>query len=214
MVVNYVVRAQVVDLATDAPKSTDVFLVDSNVWFWTAYARIGLAPRQPQPYQTRDYPRYLRHALGNSAQLHWCGLALSELAHQIEKVEHEIWNSAQQAAGAPICKPKEFRHNLPTERRHVVGEVATAWQAVEALATALPSPVVVDAASTTQALAEFNTVALDGYDLFFVQAARASGVGQIVSDDGDFCGVAGITLFTSNRAVLRAAQAQGKLSVR
>ena len=214
MAVNYTVLAQVVDLRMDKPRSGEFFLVDTNVWFWTTYGRVGLASKPPRPYQTREYPRYLRRALASGARLHWCGLGLSELAHQIERTEYNVWNDTQVSAGGMSINPKEFRHNLPAERANVVQEIETAWQAVEAIGSILPAPLVVDAASTTQALAEFKTTALDGYDLFFLQAARASNVTQIISDDGDFCGVAGITLFTSNKTVLTAAQAQGKLLAR
>jgi hypothetical protein len=43
---------------------------------------------------------------------------------------------------------------------------------------------------------------------------RAAGVAQILSDDGDFCGVAGVELFTANPHVLAAARAQGRLAAR
>jgi hypothetical protein len=214
MPLNYVVRAQVVDLRRDNPKAEDSFLVDSNVWFWTTYPRASLGATPPKFYQTRDYPNYLQKALATSAKLHWCGLALSELAHRIEKVEHEIWNATEQAAGRPTCAPKEFRHNFAAERARITREIETTWKAVESLGSVLPAALLIDAAGTTQALNEFKAVALDGYDLFLLQAARASGVTQIISDDGDFCCVAGITLFTSNYPVVCAARAQGKLLVR
>lgn len=214
MPLNYVVQAQVVDLRIDTPKPGESFLVDSNVWFWTTYPRATLGSRPPRAYQLRDYPTYLRNALSVGANLHWCGLALSELSHRIEKVEHEIWNATEQAAARPGCLPKEFRHNLPAERVRVAQEIEIAWKAVESLGSILPAPVLIDAANTTQALAELRTSPLDGYDIFFLQATRTCGVMQIISDDGDLCCVTALTLFTSNNSVLGAAQAQGKLLVR
>ncbi len=41
-----------------------------------------------------------------------------------------------------------------------------------------------------------------------------SGVTQVLTDDGDFCTVPGITLFTANRGVVEAARVQGKLVIR
>jgi len=38
MAVQYAVQAEVVDIRTDRPRATDIFLVDTNVWFWTTYA--------------------------------------------------------------------------------------------------------------------------------------------------------------------------------
>lgn len=34
MEINYDVRARVIDLKADTPKVEDMFLVDTNVWFW------------------------------------------------------------------------------------------------------------------------------------------------------------------------------------
>ncbi len=37
---------------------------------------------------------------------------------------------------------------------------------------------------------------------------------KVLSDDGDFCTVAGITLFTANRSVIQEAASQGRLAAR
>src|SRR5262249_21440114 len=74
---------------------------------------------------------------------------------------------------------KEFRHNFPAERARIAREIETAWKSVESLGSVLAAPVLIDAASTTQALNEFKAAALDGYELFLLQAARDSGITQI-----------------------------------
>jgi predicted nucleic acid-binding protein len=211
MPINYVVQAQLVDLRTDTPKPADRFYVDTNVWFWTVYARLGLSPNPPKPYQSHDYPAYLKAVLTAGADVRWSGLSLSELAYRIEKTEFDIY--AQTAPGPPP-KQKEFRHNLPAERQRVMQEVETAWQAVEAMGKHLDRPVTIDATTTANALQELKAHALDGYDVFSLHTALASGVTSILTDDGDFCVVPQITLFTANRNVLSAAQAQGKRIVR
>jgi hypothetical protein len=139
---------------------------------------------------------------------------LDQRAHQYEKAKDEILNDAEQTAGQQTCKPKEFRHNYPVERARVVGEVEVAWKAAQTIGSALPTPVIIDATNTAAALGEFRTLALDGYDLFLLQTARAAGVTQMISDDGDFCGVPGIVLFTSNSSVIGAARSQRKLVAR
>lgn len=124
----YVVQSQGVDLQADAPRAGDAFFVDTNVWLWTCY--LNLCARA-------------------GAALHWCGLGLSELAHNIERTEYEIWKGA----GHGNENTKEFRHNYPAERNAVVQEIENAWQGVEALGTVLPAPLVVDHAATANALA-------------------------------------------------------------
>lgn len=211
MAVNYVVQAQVVDLRTDKPKTADRFFVDTNVWFWTVYARLGLSPSSPDPNRVAAYPRYLKAALQVGSGLFWSGLSFSELAHRIEQTELEIFAQTSQQ---PSPKLKEFRHNFLAERKRVMQEVEAAWQAVEAMGNHLDRPVTIDATTTANALQELKARALDGYDVFSLHTALASRVNSILSDDGDFCVVPQITLFTTNRSVLTAAQAQGKLIVR
>ncbi|MFA7343385.1 MAG: hypothetical protein WC003_03680 [Terrimicrobiaceae bacterium] len=211
MPTNFAVQAQVVDLRADTPKQTDVFLVDTNVWFWACYGKAGLSLPSHLRQKLTDYPGYLSRCARNGLALHWCGLSFPELAHQIEKTEHDIFC---RTTPAPVPKPKEFRHNFSVERQRVVQEIQTAWHAVESMGRPLPHDLVIDSGTVTTALRHLSQMALDGYDLFAVQAINASGVTQVISDDGDFCLVPNIVLFTANRNVLQAAQAQGKLLVR
>jgi hypothetical protein len=208
MPVNFTVKAAVVDVRQDTPKAGDRFYVDTNAWFWTVYSRTQIAPDPPRQYQTDSYPAYLKKVLNMGAKLHWCGLSLSELARQIERVERKIYCRAK----AVVLDDKEFRHNLPSERVRVVQEIDDAWKAVESLAGAdgcvnFPE---LNTAFMTAALDDFKQLPMDAYDLFSVRAIRAANITQVISDDGDFCTVPGITLFTANPSAISAAQAQKK----
>jgi hypothetical protein len=59
-------------------------------------------------------------------------------------------------------------------------------------------------------LQDFGQLPVDGNDLFAIRALNVAGITQVISDDGDFCCVPGITLFTANPNVISAACAQGK----
>lgn len=48
---------------------------------------------------------------------------MSELAHLIEKIELEIFSKA---SGFDKNKKKEFRHNYPIDRTHIVTEIQAA----------------------------------------------------------------------------------------
>lgn len=204
---SYVVQADVVDIRVDKPKSTDALLVDTQVWLWMTYAHASAGANPPWPNQLTDYPGYLKKALAIRPKLFRCGLSLAELAHRVEKTEHEIFEKAK----SPI-KPKEFRHNQPTERANVVAQVQSAWSVVKAMS--LPLDVAVDDLTTDAALTRFQTQPLDGYDLFILEAMNKAGIVQILSDDRDFCTVSGIQLFTANANVVAAARAQNKLVTR
>ncbi|MGB5157465.1 PIN domain-containing protein [Desulfobacterium sp. N47] len=200
MAINYTVKADVVDITTDNPKADDVFLVDTNVWYWLTYPNATSFI----PSQLSEYPGYLNKALGAQSRIHHSGLSLAELAHLIEKTEREIY---EKTVGQ--IKPKEYRHNLTGERSRVYSEIQAAWLQVAALAE--PLAITIDALATTDALNRFQSEKVDGYDLFFLESMKKHGVVQVITDDGDFATVPGIQVFTANRNVINAARGQKKL---
>jgi hypothetical protein len=202
--VNYAVQAQVIDIRNDAPKPNDSFLIDTNIWFWIAYPKGG----GYVPPRTRQYANFVSKSMRARAKLHYCPLSLAELAHSIEKAERAIYNNLNRTA----IDAKEFRHNYPPERAAVVREVDQAWRQVKLMAS--PLFATVDAAAADSALVTFQSHALDGYDLFILQAAATGKIAQVLTDDGDYCTIPGILLFTANSNVIQTASAQGKVVVR
>ncbi len=129
----YTARAQVVDIRTDTPRSTDALLVDTNVWYWLAYPGAGAMPGSATPGQMRLYSDYLRQGLAVGAIAYRTGLCLAELAHLIEQNERDAYASA-----VASVTTKEYRHNLPSERARVVIEVQNAWARVKLMSQPLP----------------------------------------------------------------------------
>jgi hypothetical protein len=201
MAVQYAVKAEVVNIQFDTPQKDDIFLVDTNVWYWLTYTQ---ASTSPPPYQINDYPAYLTKIISAQGLLLYCGLSLAELAHNIEKAEREIFSTT--------LKPKEYRHNEPTERANVVAEVIAAWGQVTSIAVS--TDVTIDETTTNASLTRFQTQLLDGYDLLILEAMDKAGVVQVITDDGDYVTVPGIKVFTANRNVITAARNQGKLITR
>lgn len=203
MAINYTIRADVVDITADAPNAADVFLVDTNVWYWMTYSNATSFV----PSQLSDYPGYINRALGGNSKIHHTGLSLAELSHLIEKTEREIY---ERTVG--VIKAKEYRHNLSSERSRVASEIKSAWGQVTSLAD--PLSVSIDAPTTDAALSRAQTEKVDGYDLFILESMKNHGVVQVITDDGDFATVPGIQVFTANRNVLLSARNQGMLRVR
>ncbi|MDF5739816.1 MULTISPECIES: hypothetical protein [unclassified Nostoc] len=201
MPVNYTVQAEVVDIRSDAPKNDDIFLVDTNAWYWYTYTNASISSR---PYQTTEYPSYIAKAISANSLLLYCGLSLAELAHNIEQTEREIFSST--------LKSKEYRHNFPVERAKVVAEVQTAWSQV--ISSAVCTDVLVSQETSNAALNRFQTQLLDGYDLLILEAMDKGGVTKIITDDGDYVTVPGIKVFTANSGAIAAAKSKGKLLVR
>lgn len=200
------VRASIVDITTDHVEASDRFLVDTNVWYWQTYTKASQATAGPQPYQTTVYPQYLRSALDAGATLHRCGLALGELAHVIERTEKDLY---EQSHGPIELKP--FRH-APTQRKQVVKEIRSAWIQVENMTSCCDA--IVNDALIKKTIECLSACQVDGYDALVVESALASGLGQVLTDDGDFCSVPGITVFTANRTVIREARKAGRLQAR
>lgn len=204
MAINYVIQAEVIDIQRDSPQNTDVFLIDSNVWYWMTYSNAG---QSAIPYQLSVYPAYVNQALSSGAHLFWSGLSLAELSHLIERTERQIY----ERINGPI-PTKEYRHNLAAEHKRIVSEIQASWGLVKSLAS--PLPLSIDEAATNAVFSRLQTQHVDGYDLFILETMSRHGVIQIITDDGDFSTIPGIQVFTSNRQVLNLARIQGKEIIR
>lgn len=199
------VRANVVDIRNDTPGAQDNFLVDTNVWYWMHYPP---ASQHAQQYQATDYPNYMKSALGCDSTLFCSPLSFSELAHNIESAEREIYALK---AGRNI-RAKEFRHDYPNQQRRVTLLIQGVWSDVLGMSQVMP--ITLDGPFVAGATSKFNAVELDGYDLFMAENALAAGVTGVITDDADYCTFPGLTVFTANANAIRAAAAARRLVVR
>jgi len=188
MAINYTIQAQVVDITMDSPMAEDVFLIDTNVWYWMTYTRASQSVRPPAQYQSTNYPSYTNAALAVGAKIFQSGLTLAELTHLIERAEFEIFAMANPGVFPnPKNFNKDFRHSYHAEHAQVVAEIQAAWSQVISLAD--PLTLTIDALTTAAALSRFQTEKVDGYDLFILEAMKHHGVVQLITDDGDFATV-------------------------
>lgn len=201
------IQCQVVDIRSVEPRPEDSFLVDTNAWFWLTYSRATTSClSQPRPGQREQYARFIKKALEKGSTIGRCDLALSELAHQIENSEMQIYKH-HELNGADLSR-KEYRHNV-AQRAKVVSEVSSVWSQVKKMSERLG--ITIDDETTKRALETFQNCPLDGYDLFFLQAMKEKQVSGILTDDGDFACVPGLRVYTCNAGVLKAATECGKL---
>lgn len=201
------VRAKVVDIRADTPINTDRFLVDTNAWYWLFYLRASQASNAPQPYQLSDYPDYLKKAINVSA-LHCCALIFTELAHLIEKAEREIYAKKSNRD----IYTKEFRHDYPNQRGSIVELINDTWESVINMSTLVDMKLDMPFIQSTLSL--FPSVCLDGYDLFMAEMMFQTGITQVITDDGDYATVPGLTIFTSNPKIISEAKQRKKLITR
>jgi len=207
MTIAYDIKADIVDIRFDKPKHTDTFFVDTNVWYWLTYSQASVTAKSSQ---VRSYPNYFKKIRSVSSRLFCCNLSLAELAHIIEDTEYEIFCDAHKKNPANYSK-KEFRHNCAAERHDVTQEIESAWMQVRQFSASIP--LTIDDAAVTTFITDLKANKLDGYDLFYLDVLRKNKF-QILTDDGDFATVPGISVFTANLAVIDAARGCGKLMMR
>ena len=222
------VQADVVNIDSDTPQPSDIFLVDTNVWLWQTYSRYSVpnlessdfarfadldrqrARSEAQRVQKKlsKYLPYIKKALNAGATIVYSGLMLSELAHVIETTEFKIYKNSNNLGSLTL---KEYRNTLPREREEVVAEVQSVWSQVEGLA--ISADLMVNEKVTQFALARFETQSLDGYDLFIIEAISQAGTGQvrIITDDQDYATVSNIQVFTANGNAISEARRLNKL---
>ena len=166
------------------------YFVDTNVWYWITYvaSKSFLAVR-PQEYQLDHYPSFIEMALNSGSTLYYSPLTLVELASLIERSEWEIFKQFNSAGN---CNLKSFRRD-DAQRRGVIAELKTAWDAVTGMARPLPYIESGEMASNIMGILE--SALLDGYDAIYVWIMRECGVLNVISDDKDFKGVKGLNLY-------------------
>ncbi len=199
------ILASVIDITKDAPKRSDRFMVDSQVWIWLAYARSSPVTPSPIP----RYLAYVKQARRLPCHVCFCGPNWAEVAHHVEKTELEIHQSCNPH---PKYNLKQFRHELPAERAKVVAQLHAAWTTIKVLCSV--APILLDSQTLEALQTRFGSQPLDGYDLMILETMAANGITQIVTDDRDYASASGIQVFTANIAVIQEANRQGKLVVR
>lgn len=199
-----IIQADIIDIKTDTPQQSDIFFVDTNIWFWQTYPNAAFTAKR---YQITDYPNYINKTRQNGATLTYSGLTLAELAHIIEKTEYYIY---VQSNG--YLDFKKYRHDYPTERANVVAEVQFTWRRIKKIA--IPIDLTVNDATTDAAIKRFSTQAVDGYDLLLLETISKAGQFQVITDDIDYSVVPDIQVFTSNNRLIQEAATQNKLVVR
>lgn len=197
-----IIRADVIDITHDSPTDRDLLLVDTNVWIWLTYPPATLLQKS-QSQQANDYPRYVNAAVSANATLAHTGLAFTEVASVIERLEHQAY-----AKTHTNVSKKDFRH-MPLERRRVARLIIASWRQMGQFSAPLDVPMA--QSDIRSAIARVLTWSIDGNDALFLLAATREGIRDIVSDDSDFAAIPGIRLFTANPAVIATASAQGRL---
>ena len=193
------VRADVVDISDDMPRSSDVFLVDTCAWreYTRPYSR----------YRKHAYPNYLDRVSTCGSRILRCELSLSELTHTIRNFH---LRKERQKSGKDTLQLKDFLLEIDGNYRHKINdEIRGAWDQVCELSES--ASVTIDTSYGKEALKLITRYCFDGYDSFIIQISQNQSATGIITNDKDFAVVEGICVFTANKTVLNEARACGKL---
>jgi predicted nucleic acid-binding protein len=202
--INYDIKAKVVDIKKYNPNPNDTFFIDSNVLIWIFSSKHSRGGDKHGLYQTKEYASFFHKALKARSKLYVCGLSFSEMSHFIEDMEFKHFSNLN-----PQVTRKEYRHNYLSERNNVIEEINAAWNGVSQVSEILELNV--DKSSVDNSISLISSSMLDGYDVFLVSATKTNGIINILTDDGDFSSLEGVKLFTANNGVIKAAMEQWKL---
>jgi len=193
-------------------------LVDTNILYFLHYDRftnLDALGEGPRPYQTTEYPRYIKRLRYENKELWVHRTGLIELARIVERAELQILYAVKtpDVAGIPPdLNVKAIRRTYRAEYLLCQERVLTYLAAVRK-AYRLIAMVGNDAVSYWPAwdVAWPRTVA-DPEDVGQLVDAVATGLSQVLSDDADWVSLDGITLYTANAVAIRAAQLAGRLT--
>ncbi|MGO4503258.1 MULTISPECIES: hypothetical protein [unclassified Dyella] len=127
------------------------------------------------------------------------------MSHIIEKEEVGFSN----ANSGRRISVKDSRYDIRL-RRKVLVEIVTTWRGVESASQASPG-LNITAGTPTVMLRDIGQYKLDGYDLFLLQEARATGTLAVLTHDFDYLSVPDLCVFTANAAGIDAARQAGRL---
>lgn len=175
-------------------------MVDSNIWIYYTYPPAC----SMHSYHLNDYPEYLKKLASNGSELFYCPASISEIFHRIENTERKLFNLN--------IKPKEYRHNYPSEWKKVQEIRRTCLEMINSTATMLDMNITKSKFENVLDIVD-NSV-LDGYDAFILYCMQEYGIDKILTDDGDFTSVPNIEVFTSNKNVVSSAKKQQQLLCR
>ena len=201
MAINYAINSCVIDITRDHPQPGDVLLVDTNVWYWQTYTRASSLSSSPAAYQTKFYPNYIDLAIDAGSTLLRSAHSLVELSGLVEKDSSLI--------NVPRTQ-KEFRHAGDAVTASYHAELESIWYQIKSITH--PVSQLLDDALCSSFVSTAISERLDGYDSLLLLLARERNVTGIITDDGDFSTVSGITVHTANQRVLSAASRKGKLA--
>jgi hypothetical protein len=196
------IQSFVADIRVFTPLPQDKIFLDTNVWLWLTYTRLSyIEEKKPLDYQANIYPEFVEKAKRSNSTLFWCTHNLVEIAKIIEDVEYRLY---KESTGNDVLKKKDFRW-LPAWNK-VHKEIESALGLIRNIGTEIPcAPVKSD-----ELLSGIFKHRLDSYDVLMLETMRSSDLVKILSDDKDFCYVAGFTVFTANSRIIGIAKEQDR----
>lgn len=202
------IQASVIDIRRDIPKSTDVFFLDTNVWYYYTTSYYS----QLDPPWLKFYPSYISKVLHSKSKILRSELTLIELSSVIERTQYKIFIKKNGFSPDEI-HIKDFRYKYPEERNNFIDELSMTWDTVKDVSESFDFSL--DKSVSEFIFKGFYNSYLDGYDLLFVDLIQKKMRNPyILTNDKDFATFPDITVFTANNRIINAANEKDLLITR
>lgn len=202
------ISATIYDISQDQPRSTDRFLVDTNIWFWHTYANAS-AIGQTTAQRFAPYLSYLNKC--KQGNLYFSPLSVAELAHSIERAEYKLYLKQNPTINEDDFKLKDFRYDQQL-RVNTLSHITNSLKQIKSAATFLDT--VIDQNISDRSFGSLNQRYADGYDVLLIDTAVDMGIFNFITDDKDYATVAGIHVFIANKEIINTAKNVKKLILR
>lgn len=205
---DFAVKANIYNILNDNPTASDCFLVDTNVWLFSFFPKLGMEMAERDNAQ--KYENYTLKKVRNAGgTLFHCRPQLLEIAHVIEETLFGIYKES--LSQGKLLKLKDYRKN-DKERTQVIHEIKDCWSQINAVST--PVDVEFNSDFESAVLTHITNYRLDQFDGILLECSNKAKMIGIITDDSDLAQVDGIKIFTYNQRVIREATTSKKLLAR
>ncbi|MDT2816270.1 hypothetical protein P7H55_00170 [Vagococcus lutrae] len=180
----------------------DVFLVDTNIWFWLTYQNASSA-RGYKPEKVQKYTTFMNEVMNQGAKLHASLITYTEIMNIVERTEFDVFNNIQQQENKKKIPKKEFRRNSRL-RKDTTLIIKNVIEQIDSLTESKDFVQILDYIDIKKLSIGLENSVLDPSDIVNGYLAKENNVINIISDDSDFYSLEGINLYTANPEVINA----------
>lgn len=201
---DFPIAASVVNIRKSVDFSdVNSLVIDTNAWFWLTYTGDFAQDEEPRGYQLIHYPDFIKTCLTKSVNLQYTTISLAELYRLTEVSLYKLYKSYIDDEEITL---KNYRYKKKSQRQDFLDEFEAMYNQINDMANHIPTFDNIDDNYSDNLVKESQNKLLEIADLIILDSAGRLNITGIITDDGDFATVKGITVYTANNKVIEAAK--------